>query len=281
MIEKNLKNLNPETVETKTSGRKSHLRVTVAIEISESSSHESQKDVDLEETEMTALEGIVRTAEVLDETEMNVGSEETGKSVEVLEEIVRSVEALEETVMTGTVQVTGVVDHQGLIVTSAVVTETGTLVGAIVTETLDEEIVTGTGTLDEEIVTGNLEEETETETSDVEVTVTLDVRTVSAGVKTATWDVVTVDSVVAWMMTGVDPQEQMMEVLGEHQDLLLPEIDVMTVVENGWKDEMINVVVVVVEEATHGVHVRKRAKKNLVKRSHAHLAKKMKMAGLL
>lgn len=55
----------------------------------------------------------------------------------------------------------------------------------------------------------------------------------------------------------------------------------MTVVENGWKDEMINVVVVVVEEATHGVHVRKRAKKNLVKRSHAHLAKKMKMAGLL
>lgn len=119
---------------------------------------------------------------------------------------------------------TGVVDHQGLIVTSAVVTETGTLVGAIVTETLDEEIVTGTGTLDEEIVTGNLEEETETETSDVEVTVTLDVRTVSAGVKTATWDVVTVDSVVAWMMTGVDPQEQMMEVLGEHQDLLLPEI---------------------------------------------------------
>lgn len=128
------------------------------------------------------------------------------------------------------VQVTGVVDHQDLIVNLGVVTETGTLEEAIVTGTLDEETGTGTGTSDEEIVTGtgNLEEGTETETLDEEVTVTVTVTsdvvmTVSAGVKTVTLDVVTVDSVAAWMMKGVDPQEQMKEVLGDHQDLLLPE----------------------------------------------------------
>lgn len=53
----------------------------------------------------------------------------------------------------------------------------------------------------------------------------------------------------------------------------------MTVEVTGWIDGMINVVVE--EEVTPGVHVRKHAKKNLVKRSLVHPAKKTKMAGLL